>query len=232
MALYTISDLHLPLGVDKPMDIFGKKWENYVEKLHDNWQNVIKEEDTVVLPGDFSWAMYLKEAKKDFEFLNKLNGRKILLKGNHDYWWETMSKLGKYIKENDFSDIHFLHNNFYTYKDISICGTRGWNLPISPHFTGEDRKIYDREVQRLDLSLSSAPDTSEKIVFTHYPPISPDCIQNPFTDTLKNHNVKKCVYGHLHASSSKNALTGLISNIDYLLVSCDYLNFNPIKLSD
>ena len=232
MALYTISDLHLPLGVDKPMDIFGKKWENYVERLHDNWQSTIKKEDTVVLPGDFSWAMYLKEATKDFEFLNSLNGRKILLKGNHDYWWETMSKMNKYISENKFENIFFLHNNFYTYENIAICGTRGWLLPTSQHFSGEDRKIYDREVQRLDMSLSTAPGSCEKIVFTHYPPLAPDCTQNPFTETLRKHSVKTCIYGHLHANSSKTALTGPLSNVNYLLVSCDYLNFNPVKLSD
>ena len=232
MALYTISDLHLPLGVDKPMDIFGKKWENYVQRLHDNWQSMIKQDDTVVLPGDFSWAMYLKEAKKDFEFLNKLNGRKILLKGNHDYWWETMSKLNKYVTENEYDNIFFLHNNSYTSGSIAICGTRGWNLPVSQHFSNEDEKIYAREIQRLDMSLTAAGDAEEKIVFTHFPPICAGFVQNPFTDVLKKHNVKTCVYGHLHANSSKNALTGLIGNINYLLVSCDYLDFNPVKLSD
>lgn len=230
MALYTISDLHLPLGVDKPMDIFGKSWENYVERLQENWQNVVKPEDTVVLPGDFSWAMYLDEAEKDFEFLHSLNGKKIILKGNHDYWWETLTKLKRYVAERDYDDICFLQNNYFEYKDKSICGTRGWNLPVAPHMSDEDKKIYEREVQRLELSLSAAPEESEKIVFTHFPPVGVGCTENKFTDIMKKYSVKKCIYGHLHAKSAERALTGNVSGIEYLLVSCDYLRFMPVKL--
>ncbi len=232
MALYTISDLHLPLGVDKPMDIFGKSWEGYVQKLQTNWQQVIRPDDVVVLPGDFSWAMYIDDAKKDFEFLKSLNGTKILLKGNHDYWWETMSKMKRFTKENAFSDVLFLQNNSYEYKNISICGTRGWNLPISPHLGEDDKKIYKREAERLKLSLESAKKENEKIVFIHFPPISKDCTENEFTRLFENFGVKKCIYGHLHAKSSQNALTGEISGVEYLLVSCDYLQFTPVKLSD
>ena len=232
MALYTISDLHLPLGVDKPMDIFGKKWENYVERLYTNWQSVVKPDDTVVLPGDFSWAMYLDEAEKDFEFLHKLNGKKIILKGNHDYWWETLSKLNRYTKEREYNDIFFLQNNFFEYNNIAICGTRGWNLPGTPHFGEEDKKIYAREIARLELSLSAAPDESEKTVFTHFPPIAQGNTENEFTLMMKKYGVKKCIYGHLHAASVSKALTGNISGIEYLLVSCDYLQFMPVKLSE
>lgn len=231
MALYAISDLHLPLGVDKPMNIFGSEWENYVEKLYENWQKTVKQEDIVVLPGDFSWATYISDAKKDFEFLNKLNGKKILLKGNHDYWWETLSKMNRFIEENGFSNIYFLQNNHFIYKDKALCGTRGWTFPAE-NSGGEDVRIYNREIQRLELSLGSAPKESEKIVFTHYPPIGTKCLENDFTRLMKKYEVKTCVYGHLHAKSSKYAFMGNLDSINYLLVSCDYLKFVPVKLSD
>ena len=180
MALYTISDLHLPIGVDKPMDIFGSKWTNYVQRLQKNWQSIVNPEDTVVLPGDFSWATYIEEAIPDFRYIDELPGKKIILKGNHDYWWETLSKLNRYTKEREYDDIFFLQNNYFEYNNIAICGTRGWNLPGSPHFGEDDKKIYAREVARLELSLSAAPEESEKIVFTHFPPISPGNTGNEF----------------------------------------------------
>ena len=123
MALYAIADLHLPLGIDKPMDIFGKKWQNYVERLKENWQRIVKEDDVVVIPGDFSWATYLEEATKDFEFLHSLNGKKLILKGNHDYWWTTKAKLDKFVQEHGFDDIEFIHNNSYMYENTAICGS-------------------------------------------------------------------------------------------------------------
>lgn len=231
MALYAISDLHLPLGVDKPMDIFGPAWENYVERLWQNWQTIVKNDDVVVLPGDFSWATYIEDAKRDFDFLNKLNGKKILLKGNHDYWWETASKMRRFFDENSYDTISFLQNDSYVYKDKAICGTRGWTIPnISA--SEEDRKIYNREVQRLELSLASAPEEKEKIVFTHYPPLTLKTESSDFVRVFEKYSVKLCVYGHLHAKSSDSAITGYIGGIKYLLVSCDYLKFMPVKLFD
>lgn len=232
MALYTIADLHLPLGIDKPMDIFGKAWENYVERLADNWQTVIKSDDMVVLPGDFSWATYLEQSTKDFEFLHKLNGKKILLKGNHDYWWTTMNKLREFTAKNGFSDIDFLQNNYFMYEDIALCGTRGWIHPAWDNFSGEDRKIFDREVLRLELSLNSAKDYKEIYVFTHYPPMSTALESNAFVEMMKKYLVTKCVYGHLHSASRRNAIEGKIDGIEYKLVSGDYLGFNPVKLHD
>ena len=228
VALYAISDLHLPLGVNKPMDIFGSKWENYVERLFGNWQSIVKSNDTVVLPGDFSWATYINDAKKDFEYLNKLNGKKILLKGNHDYWWETMSKMKKFLAENGFDSISILQNNSYLYKDIAICGTRGWIITGN----ADDKMIYEREYGRLELSLKSAPPDKRKFVFLHYPPILPNNSENPIIELMKKYNVEKCIYGHLHAKSSEKAVKGEVGGIKYLLVSCDYLGFMPIKLSD
>ena len=232
MALYSIADLHLPLGIDKPMDIFGSAWKNYVERLWENWQCTVKKEDTVVLPGDFSWATYLDQSTKDFEYLHKLNGRKILLKGNHDYWWTTMNKLREFIKINGFSGIDFLQNNSFMYGDTAICGTRGWIHPAWDNFSAEDRKIFDREVLRLELSLSSVKECGEIYVFTHYPPISAALENNDFTDMMKKYNVKKCFYGHLHSASHKNAVEGIVDGIEYKLVSGDYVGFNPVKLKD
>lgn len=232
MALYTIADLHLPLGIDKPMDIFGKMWENYVERLADNWQSTVQKDDTVVLPGDFSWATYLEQSERDFEYLHKLNGKKILLKGNHDYWWTTMNKLREFTAKNGFDDVEFLQNNFFMYEDIAICGTRGWIHPEWDNFGEEDRKIFDREVLRLELSLRAAGDAAEIYVFTHYPPMSVQCGSNEFTDLMKQYPVTKCIYGHLHAASHKNAVQGIIDGIEYKLVAGDYLQFQPYKLLD
>ncbi|MCD8390919.1 MAG: metallophosphoesterase [Firmicutes bacterium] len=230
MALFTIGDLHLPLGIDKPMDIFGGKWTNYVERIADNWQTNVKNNDVVVIPGDFSWATYLEQTYKDFEFLNKLNGTKILLKGNHDYWWTTLNKLNKFIAENGFEDIYFLHNNSYKYGGTAICGTRGWMHPHWENVTEDDIKIFNREAARLKISLDSARDYSEIYVFTHYPPMSLNLEENDFVKTMRQYPVTKCVYGHLHSHSHRNAVNKTVGGIEYMLVSGDYIDFNPVKL--
>ena len=232
MALYTIADLHLPLGIDKPMDIFGKAWENYVERLADNWQSKVKADDVVVLPGDCSWATYLEQSEKDFDFLHRLNGSKILLKGNHDYWWTTMNKLNEFTAAHEYGDVSFLHNNSFAYNGIAICGTRGWIHPAWDGFNAEDRKIYDREVQRLELSLKSAGDAKEIFVFKHYPPISRSHADNEFTAMMKKYHVTRCIYGHLHAASHRNAVQGEVEGITYTLVSGDYLKFEPLLLME
>lgn len=224
MALFTISDLHLPLGIDKPMNIFGAEWDNYVERIKTNWQKIVSDDDIVVLPGDFSWACYLQEAKADFEFLESLNGKKFLLKGNHDYWWTTKNKMNEYLKENGFFSIKIIHNECIMYENTAICGNRGWSL--------EDKKIYTRELMRLELSLKSAAEKkAEQIfVFTHFPPIYENNIENEFTGLLKKYNVSKCFYGHLHGEAKKNALEGKFSDIEYRLVACDYRKFIPYKI--
>lgn len=231
MALYAISDLHLPLGINKPMDIFGKRWENYVDRLYENWQSTVKPDDTVVLPGDFSWATYLEESTADFEFLNSLNGKKILLKGNHDYWWTTMNKLKNFVLENGYKNIEFLQNNSFEYKDISICGSRGWNTPMG-NMSAEDQKIYDREIARLELSLKAAKNPDNVIVFTHFPPILKDYRENAMVDFLEKNKIKRCIFGHIHSSGVKNAVEGNINGVEYTLVSCDYREFMPVKIAD
>ena len=234
MALYTISDLHLPIGVDKPMDIFGSKWANYVQRLYNNWKSIVNPEDTVVLPGDFSWATYIEEAIPDFRYIDELPGKKIILKGNHDYWWTTKSKLDKFLGKNAFSSFSFLNNNSYMYKDIAICGTRGWGYLGVGDASDEDKRIYERELGRLELSIADAKNHNPKeiIVFLHYPPITNDISSSGFCEVLKKHGIKRCFYGHIHNASYKNVAEGECDGVRYKLVSCDYKDFVPYKVCD
>ena len=235
MALYVMADLHLPFGIDKPMDIFGAGWANYVERLEYNWQSAVSDDDTVIIPGDFSWATYLEQSKRDFEFLNALNGRKILLKGNHDYWWSTMNKLKLFIKENGFENIEFMQNNAMEYNGTALCGTRGWLHPSWEGFGAEDRKIFDREVLRMELSLKDAEKRYgtdvEKYVFMHYPPTSGIYAENDMTRLFAEFNVKKVFYGHLHGAAHRNSVKGEYDGVEYALVSADYLQFMPKKIA-
>ena len=231
MALFAISDLHLPLGVDKPMDIFGKNWENYVKRLKENWESTVKDTDTVVLPGDFSWATYIEDTTADFDYLEALPGRKILLKGNHDYWWTTLSKMQKFIDEKGYKTIEFLQIGSICAEGVSLCGSRGWNTP-SPSLSGEDKKIYDRELLRLEMSIKSAENRDNIILFTHFPPVLKDFRENPMTELLEKYNIKTCVYGHIHSSGIKNAFEGELNGTNYVLVSCDYRGFMPVKIKD
>lgn len=231
MAIYTISDLHLPLGVNKPMDIFGSRWSNYVEKLKENWLSTVSPEDTVVLGGDFSWAMYLEEAIEDFKFIHSLPGKKFLLKGNHDYWWTTMNKLNSFLLENEWTDISFLHNNYLRADSIAICGTRGWTVPQGK-MSAEDEKIYARELLRLKSSIEKAKaDGLEDIfVFLHFPPLLKDFRDTEFTRLLEDEKIKNCYFGHLHGPSEKNAYQGEQNGVKYTLCSCDSLNFIPLRV--
>ncbi len=231
MAIYTISDLHLSLGVGKPMNIFGDNWENHEKKVKDNWLKKVKEEDLVILPGDFSWAMYLEEAKKDFEYLNELPGTKYLLKGNHDYWWETLTKMKKFLQENNFKNIEFLYNNSYIWENKIIVGTRGWSEQEE-----KAEKIIRRENLRLELSLKDGIQKfgkdKEIIVCMHYPPFnSYENLELNFIKTMEKYNVKTCIYGHIHGEASKDAIQGEINGINYIMASSDYTNFDLIKIA-
>ncbi len=232
MAIYAISDLHLPFGIDKPMNIFGRAWENYTEKLYENWNCTVTEEDTVILPGDFSWATYLEESIPDFQFLQKLPGKKIISKGNHDYFFTTMSKMEKFLLENDFSSVKIMHNNFFLVEDTLICGSRGWDVISQGE---EDIKLVNREATRLELSILAARVKYPKLpilAFLHYPPIykqNPER-ENPIRDILKKYDVKQCFYGHLHAKGIENAFVGEYDGISYELISADYLEFLPMKI--
>ena len=234
MSIYVIADLHLSFTQNKPMNIFGDNWTNHEEKIKQNWLEKVKPDDTVILPGDFSWATYLEDTKLDFEYLNNLPGKKILLKGNHDYWWTTLTSMRKFISDNNFENIDFLYNNSYLVEDKIIVGTRGWVLQD----TEESKKMINRENERLKLSLKNAIENfgedKEIIVFMHYPPLSSKNLLNnlhlEFYKTMKQYDVKRCYYGHLHGNSHMDAIEGEIGGIDFNLVSADYLDFKVQKI--
>lgn len=222
MSLFAIADTHLSFGTDKPMDTFPG-WNDYVSRIEKNWNSIVNDDDTVVIAGDISWAMGFDELYADFDFINKLNGKKIILKGNHDYWWNTATKMNKYIEENDFDTIKILHNNSYTVGDISVCGSRGWMFESEE---AHDEKILNREVNRLKMSLDSA-EMDEKIVFLHYPPVTTNLNCDEILNVLKDYGIKKCFYGHLHGVAAKLAIDDNVDGIDFRLISCDRLGFVP-----
>lgn len=226
MSVFAIADLHLSMGTDKPMDIF-KGWQDYSSRLERNWRALVSDEDTVVVAGDISWAMKLEECYADFKFINDLPGKKILLKGNHDYWWATKRKIDDYLKSNGFDTIQILFNNSFTVEGITICGSRGWYYDAD---TEADIKVINREVGRLKLSLDSAKESETKpIVFLHYPPVYNELECTEIMDTLISYGIKECYYGHLHgAHTHKNAVTGLYKDINMHLISTDYVDFTPV----
>ena len=227
MAPYAIGDLHLCLGAPKPMDVFGGAWVGYMEKLREGIQ-VIKPEDTTVLLGDLSWALSLAEAKADFAWINEIPGRKIILKGNHDYWWSTAAKFYSFCEENGFSDQFILNNNHYDYEEWAICGTRGWFFEEDRSGT-HDEKVFKRELIRLEASLQSAGE-KPKIVFLHYPPRYKGYQCDEILDLLQRYDVRRCFYGHLHGASHGLAIEGVWDGVDYRLVSADRLDFHPYKV--
>ena len=227
MALYAIGDLHLCLGAPKPMDIFGGAWVGYMDKLREGL-TVITPEDTTVLLGDLSWALDLEQAKEDFAFINAIPGRKIILKGNHDYWWSTVAKFNKFCAENGFENMHLLNNNFFDYGDVAICGTRGWFF--EEERSGQhDEKVFRRELIRLETSLKSAGELP-KMVFLHYPPRYKGYECGEILDLLEKYEVRRCFYGHLHGGSHKLAMEGLWDGVEFRLVAADYINFQPYKV--
>lgn len=226
MAIYAIGDLHLSLGGHKPMDIFPG-WQDYVSRLEANWRRLVRPEDTVVVAGDISWAMKLEDTQADFEFLNALPGTKILLKGNHDYWWTTVRKMEQFFEDKGFSSFRILHNNSYLVEGKCICGTRSWLFDIEE---AHDEKIMNRELGRLRTSMDSAAN-NDRIVFLHYPPIYPHADARQVVELLHEYNVKKCFYGHLHGNSIRYAVQGEVDGVDYRLISADALGFCPYKLS-
>jgi len=224
MALYAIGDLHLSVGVDKPMDVFGGAWVGYMDKLREGL-SVIGPEDTTVLLGDLSWALDLQQAGADFAWIDQIPGKKIILKGNHDYWWSTASKFYKFCEAQGFSQQLILNNNHYEYEGFAICGTRGWFF--EEERSGEhDEKVFRRELCRLEASLKSAGELP-KLVFLHYPPRYKGYECTEILELLKQYGVSRCFYGHLHGPSHGLAMEGLWNGIDYRLVAADKLNFKP-----
>ena len=226
MALYAIGDLHLSLSANKPMDVFGPGWADHVSRLEAAFSR-LEPEDTVVLCGDTSWGIDLQESLADFRFIDRLPGRKLLLKGNHDYWWTTASKMKAFFQENGFNTLDILHNNCHFYGDIALCGTRGW-------FYEEDRgehsaKVFNRELIRLEASLKAAGER-EKLCFLHYPPLYQGYRCQEILDLLERYGVRLCCYGHLHGGSHRLAVTGPQGSVEYRLVAADYVGFAPVRI--
>ena len=227
MALYAIGDLHLCLGAEKPMDIFGGNWVGYMDKLKEG-MSVIGPEDTTVLLGDLSWALDLDNAQADFAWIHAIPGRKIILKGNHDYWWSTAAKFYKFCEANGFENQWILNNNCYEYGDYAICGTRGWFY--EEERSGQhDEKVFRRELCRLEASLKAAGER-EKLVFLHYPPKYKGYECPEILELLRAYGVRRCFYGHLHGGSHGLAMEGLWDGVEYRLVSADKLNFHPYRV--
>lgn len=227
MSLFAIGDLHLCIGVpEKTMSIFNG-WNDYQELIEKNWIENINENDTVVLAGDISWGMSLQQALPDFTFINNLPGKKIIIKGNHDYWWSTKKKMDDFLKQENLDTIQILHNNHFKYNEqYAICGTRGWvNIPGEK----QDEKVLMREVQRLETSVKSAvEDNLEPIVFMHYPPIFANNFNYDILEIMYRYKIKKCYYGHIHGRSGHNlCVHGVYDDIDFHLISGDYLQFTP-----
>ncbi len=226
LALFVIGDLHLSLGASKPMDIFPG-WTDYVTRLETNWRKFVKPEDTVVLAGDTSWAMRLEDTKEDFTFLQNLPGQKLIMKGNHDYWWTTTNKMKTYLRDAGFDSLHILHNNSYTVDGYAICGTRSWLFNAGE---ANDEKVMNREVGRLKMSLDAA-EQGEKLVFLHYPPLYPNASAQQVVETLRAYDIKQCFYGHLHGQSIRFAVQGEVEGIRYKLISADAIGFCPYRIS-
>ena len=226
MSLFAIADLHLSLGTDKPMDVFTG-WSDYVDRLKNNWERLVTDDDTVVIAGDISWAMKLEECYEDFSFINSLPGRKLLLKGNHDYWWQTKKKIDDYLTANGFDTMSVLFNNAYEADGRALCGTRGWYYDKE----GEhDMKVINREIGRLKLSYNEAVKLDKPIVaFLHYPPVYGDIECEEIMSALLELGITECWYGHLHGERThRNAVTGMYKGINFHLISCDYTRFTPV----
>ena len=227
MALYVMADLHLSTETNKPMDVFGAHWEHHFERICADWQSRVREEDIVLIPGDISWAMNMEDALADFTFLHGLPGEKYLMKGNHDYWWTTVSSMQRFLDQHRLNTLHFLHNNAVTAEGVSLCGSRGWMFEEGERAEGS---ITARELGRIRRSLAAAPPENEKILFLHYPPIFGQQVIPEFFDAMKEYGVKQCFYGHLHGCAIPLAYQGEFFGVDCRLISADYLKFCPIKI--
>lgn len=228
MRVFIIGDLHLSLNTDKPMDVFSG-WDNYVQKLTNNWKSTVSDEDVVILAGDISWGMSLNDSLKDFQYIDSLPGKKYIIKGNHDYWWDTRAKIERFFKENGLNTLNILHNSSIETEKFYVCGTRGWLFEnTQPH----DIKISAREAGRLQTSLNSCQNADkEKVVVLHYPPLYCDEIMGEMIDVMKKHGVKRCYYGHLHADSIRRAFNSTYLGIEFKLISSDALGFSPLEIT-
>ncbi|UOF89763.1 metallophosphoesterase [Fodinisporobacter ferrooxydans] len=224
MSIYAIGDLHLSFAADKPMDVFGKQWSNHPERIAKAWKQQIKEHDIVLLPGDISWAMNYEEAAPDLQFIADLPGHKIMIKGNHDYWWSTIKKVREHLPASIFA----IQNDAIAVGDYVVAGTRGWNTPSMKGFTLEDHKLYSRELGRLRLSLEQAKQAKLPILcMLHYPPTDETFARTEVIDLLEEFEVIYCVYGHLHGEAVFHAMPKNLYKVPCELVSADAISFAP-----
>ena len=226
--VYAIGDLHLSLSVpNKAMDVFGAHWKDHADRIKEAWQDTVSEDDLVLIPGDISWAMYLSDAIADLAFIGALKGSKLLLRGNHDYWWQSVTKVRAALPKGMYA----LQNDVFGFGDLYICGTRGWTVPESSHFKeSADRKLYERELIRLDLSLKALPTDAQAIGMLHFPPFSESAEPSEFANRFAAAGVTYVVYGHLHGASHKYLFNGEYDGVTYHAVPADYLNFVPKKI--
>ncbi len=239
MSVFTIADLHLSATASHPMDVFGARWQGYTEKIQKNWSSIVTENDTVILPGDISWAMNLSEAREDFAFLDALPGKKLIGKGNHDFWWETAAKLYRFFEENGFTTLSLLYNNAYVVENMIVCGTRGWFLEEEKQQTVGDvdfEKIRKREVARLRISLDAAKtlqtgehESKEIVVFLHFPPVWNGYVCDEIVDLLAAYGIRRVYCGHIHGVYHVPQ-TERFKGIDFTLISSDYLQFIPYHI--
>lgn len=223
MKVFAIGDLHLSGGTDKPMDVFGPAWQNHADRIANAWVQCVSQEDIVLLPGDFSWAMHLAQVEEDMDWLAALPGTKLMIRGNHDYWWNSVTRVRSTLPSATF----VIQNDCFSFQGLHIAGTRGWVCPGSAVFSGDDQKIYDREVLRLGLSLSALPSGGRRIAMLHYPPFNENRAPSGFTEQLERAGVELVVYGHLHGRSCRGGFEGIRNGVEYKLVSADHIEFKP-----
>lgn len=239
MSLFVISDLHLSIGsnTNKPMEVFGGRWKDHKNKIEYNWRKVITDNDDVIIAGDISWALKLEESADDLKFIDSLPGTKYIAKGNHDFWWSTSSKMQQFFSENDIKTVKLLYNNAYRLDDVIVCGTRGWFTDkVQQNTVGdvEYEKIVNREVQRLKISLDKAvalreKDSTEIIVFMHFPPVFHDFICRELVDVLHQYGITRCYFGHIHGVYNISRCF-TFEGIEMILTSADFLDFAPLPV--
>lgn len=226
MRIYAIADLHLSHSTEKPMDVFGEAWRGHAEKIERNWRTVVSEDDLVLVPGDISWAMQLSAALPDLAFIGRLPGKKLLLKGNHDYWWSAIGR----VRASLPAGMYALQNDAFVFDGVGVCGSRGWLCPGGANYTAEDEKIYLRELDRLSLSLHALPETESKIAMLHFPPFCERERASGFTERLEQSGIQLAVYGHLHGEANRYAFEGEKNGVVYHCVAADKLDFTPKRI--
>ncbi|HPX93112.1 MAG TPA: metallophosphoesterase [Bacillota bacterium] len=239
MKLFALADLHLAGSVDKPMDIFGPRWESHTERIVENWLDLVDPDDTVLVGGDISWAKSLEEALPDLALIHRLPGKKILLRGNHDYWWTTLRKLEAFCEREGLTSLHFLRNKACRAAGFHICGTRGWLLPFDEEFSNADEKIYKREIARLELSIQALKRLQEeegrepgRVALMHYPPISEQGTGSAFSDLLKEAGIHVCLFGHIHHDVPFYDSQPQIEGVRYIMVASDQIGFRPLLVGE